>query len=253
MNFEYQIINDQLYLAPIKACPDFEFAGLGFTRGNSQAQKSLCEVIKDLDPPIALNLLQVEAGRFPNSKAYDQLKEREPSFVISPQEELIFFGGSFNPWHRGHKACLELMGTRKIIVLPDRNPFKDLIELSPVDIYCELFEHLELDRHYLNPEFILKEDKNPTYAWIKSTHQRFPQVKLSLLMGMDSLDSIDRWFEADKLLKTINVIYAASRKEDIGKRVEIHHRLTPYSNLRLVFLGHHPFEDESSTRLRGGK
>lgn len=251
MNFEYQLLDNQLYLAPITDEVDFHFLGLGFRQGNLFNKQPIKEIIKTLDNNFGLKLLEVEASRYPNSSSFAELRKLDPRFVFQITDEFIFFGGSFNPWHRGHSACLELMGTKPIIVLPDRNPFKEIIKVSPVEIYLNLSEKLNLHYHYLNPEFILKEEKNPTYTWIKRTRETFPEATLSLLMGMDSLDSIHTWYESDKLLKTINVIYVASRNEDIAKRVELHHRLnSQYPALRLVFLGHHQFEDESSTKIR---
>ena len=48
---------------------------------------------------------------------------------LEKREELIFFGGSFNPWHAGHSNCLRLMDPHKtIIVVPDHNPFKELVK-----------------------------------------------------------------------------------------------------------------------------
>lgn len=250
MNFDYQINNNHLYLAPGTKSPLFTFNGVGFTPSTSEEKKHISEILTELDNSTASKLLTIEASRYPNSVRYEELKKLASDFVFWPEEELIFFGGSFNPWHQGHKACLDLLGERSCIILPDRNPFKDIVHLSPLEIYQEIVQELNLEHHYLNPEFILQVNKNPTYTWIKRTQKRFPHLHLSLLMGMDSLESIETWHEADALLRTLHSIYVASRLEDETKQMEIKKSLQKFSQLQLHFLGRHPFESISSTEIR---
>lgn len=250
MNFEYNIINDQLYLAPSQSIGDFTFLGLSFKKSQRKELKHISQVLKELNEDLALQLLEVEASRYPNSSLYDELHQLNADFTIHPEEELIFFGGSFNPWHSGHSACLNLLGNKKCLVLPDRNPFKEIHATPPLETYQEIISHLDLNHHYLNPEFILKNEKNPTYNWIERTHQRSPQTKLGLLMGMDSLESIESWHRADELLKLLDSIYVVSRMENEEIREDLKNRLKKFENLKLYYLGHHPFESLSSTKIR---
>ncbi|HLT23333.1 MAG TPA: hypothetical protein VKZ84_07815 [Bacteriovoracaceae bacterium] len=253
MKFSYQLIDEQLYLKPTVEEGLFSFNEISFTPSISKDQKPISAIISELDPLTATKLLEVEASRYPNSSRFEELKNIKADFVFHPHEELIFFGGSFNPWHHGHKACLDLLGNRDCIILPDRNPFKEIIHLSPVEIYQEIALKINYNHHYLNPEFILQANKNPTYTWIKRTQERFPNVKLSLLMGMDSLESIETWHQAEELLSTLNSIYVASRLEDQSKQKELQNRLSRFRGLQIKFLGHHPFESLSSTELRNKK
>lgn len=253
MTFFYRLHNNQLYLAPSSAAADFTFLGIGFSKNQSTDLVPLSVFLESLSEETALLLLKIEASRYPNSKYYWQLKEINPAFVYQSEAEMIFFGGSFNPWHQGHRACLELLGKRKCIILPDRNPFKEVIKISPLRVYQDIFQHLDPNYHYLNPEFVLAEERNPTYTWVKTTQQRFPGADLSLLMGMDSLLAIDTWFMAPKLLHLLRRIYVASRLEDSSEQDKIRKELSLYPNLELVFLGHHPFESLSSTELRKEK
>ena len=50
--------------------------------------------------------------------------EKGRSLLKELDEKVTFFGGSFNPWHDGHRACLELCDAANLIVVPDTNPFK---------------------------------------------------------------------------------------------------------------------------------
>lgn len=254
MKFEYSIINDQLYLNPSEQEEDFSFLGIGLCQSSSKNKKHISQILHEIsDTEKALKLLELEASRYPNSSLYDVLTDINEDFTLHPTGELIFFGGSFNPWHAGHKACLDLLGDKKCIILPDRNPFKEIHNRPPLESYLELISHINLDHHYVNPEFILKNEKNPTYNWMKRTHERSPHTKLGLLMGMDSLETIERWHRADELLQLLSKIYVVSRLENELLREDLKERLARYTHLQLHYLGHHPFESLSSTQLREEK
>lgn len=171
------------------------------------------------------------------------------------EDELIFFGGSFNPWHDGHSSCIRLMPkNKKIIVVPDHSPFKEITMNSQKgSSISEIKEHLKSFKHttYLFEDFFYANKKNPTYSWIKLLKDKYPQKKLSLLMGFDSFMALDRWTNASGLLNSLNTIYVASRMDDESIKEEqlvTLHNINP--NLDVIFLGGHPFEELSSTYIR---
>ena len=46
---------------------------------------------------------------------------------LTNKNEIVFFGGSFNPWHEGHSECIRLLDSSKpLVVIPDRNPRKEV-------------------------------------------------------------------------------------------------------------------------------
>lgn len=254
LNFLYSIQNNHLLLEKYEEREvDFSFLGFGFKKNKNQQGQNVAFWIKKLNDQQVLNLLLVEASRYPNSERYSELQKTAPYFVYQAEEEFIFFGGSFHPWHDGHKACLDLLKNRPCIILPDRNPFKEHREVDLVATYLELNSHIDHTIHHINPEFILKTQKNPTNTWIQLTRQRFPQAQISLLMGMDSLMSIEKWFEAEKLLSTLNRLYVASRMESMEEQNQQKEKLKRFKNLEIHFLGHHPHEALSSTKLREQK
>lgn len=181
-------------------------------------------------------------------------------FIDSHEElkrsrELIFFGGSFNPWHSGHSSCLTLAPTsHPIIVIPDHNPFKELTpaltkkstakdiqgELDKIETTTCLFEH-----------FLNSNKKNPSHVWIEEVSKSFPEKNISLLMGFDTFISIDRWIAAKDVLNSLHSIYVASRLDDekIKKeQVRILKEINPL--IKIKFIGHHDYEELSSTQLR---
>lgn len=181
----------------------------------------------------------------------DFLKEND----LLNEDELIFFGGSFNPWHAGHGSCVKLMPKdKKIIVIPDHSPFKEITDNSKKNSSIDdIQKHLnEFDHQtFIFDEFFYANKKNPTYSWIKPLKTSFPEKKISLLMGFDSFITIDRWTNAHELLNTLSTIYIASRMDD--EFIKEEQRMTLKSinpSLEVIFLGGHPYESLSSTKLR---
>ncbi len=175
--------------------------------------------------------------------------------VLAKANELIFFGGSFNPWHEGHSSCLRLAPKDwPIIVMPDHNPFKDIVgtnqKLTSVEEIQENLRKIEATT-YLFDEYLLKNQKNPSHKWISEVHKNFPHKNISLLMGFDSFISIDRWIKAETILSTVNTLYIASRLDDEKvKKKQIKVLKKVNSDLNVEFIGNHEYEDLSSTKIR---
>ncbi len=175
--------------------------------------------------------------------------------VLRNSEELIFFGGSFNPWHAGHTSCLLLAPDNwPIIVIPDHNPFKDFVGAgNKVSSLTEIQAHLAKIKNttYLFDEFLREDKKNPSHKWIAQIKKEYPNKKISLLMGFDTYISIDRWIKAKKVLNDLHALYIASRldNEDVKhSQREVLHKINP--ELVIDFLGHHEHEELSSTKIR---
>jgi nicotinate-nucleotide adenylyltransferase len=211
-------------------------------------------LLPELEPETARSLLDLVGSRYPFSAQYEKLKAVCPELVFSQEtDEWVFFGGSFNPWHKGHQACLDLLPKDKIcFILPDRNPLKELNALEPVSKIIELVTKVKFGlNHFMVPTFLLDFQKNPTISWIEKLHDKFPEKKLSLLMGFDSLKGIQQWVRYEELLKKLNTIYVVSRLEDDQEQIELEKFIkTSAPDIKIIFLGHHEFEALSSTNFR---
>ncbi len=169
------------------------------------------------------------------------------------QKEIIFYGGSFRPWHEGHKACIDLLSPKNpLIVIPDHNPLKqDLSEKTTSRDFSEIIRDLRLNQK-LFTGFYDNFKKNPTYNWVNELQHALPHLKISLLMGFDSLLNIHKWYESETLIKILHQLYVVSRLESSQQRDEI-----IMNNIHLAqkvtFLGNHPFENISSTQIRSRK
>jgi len=90
---------------------------------------------------------------------------------------MIFFGGTFNPWHEGHQAILnELLTLGKVTVCVLNNPFKE-IDSS----FSERVDNIPYDQVcYCSENSLVKVIK------------LFPETK-SIVLGADSWNNIDEW------------------------------------------------------------
>lgn len=174
---------------------------------------------------------------------------------IPPGNEIVFFGGTFNPWHSGHSSCLKLMDEQKhIIVLPDHNPFKDLtLHSERFSTLEDIAQELKIrpNKTYLYDSFLTEDNQNPTHQWLRDVRKVFPKTKLSLLMGFDSFMSLDKWIEAQEILTNLHCIYVASRLEKNTEKEKQFYVLKSLSpQLKIDFIGRHQYEHLSSTQLR---
>lgn len=165
-------------------------------------------------------------------------------------DEMIFYGGSFNPWHPGHLECLKICPTDNIIIVPDYNPWKETNyhgERCFWTEYHDLCMKLKDTPYAIYPGFWGLEDSNPTINWI-------PNIRVEtkgLLLGDDSFCNILNWKDSEVLITFVNTIYVAPRihkREEMesvkSKVLEIH------PNMKIEILKEHEFMQESSTLIR---
>lgn len=211
-------------------------------------------LLPDLEPEFAEALVDLVGARYPVSSKYNELKNECPKIIYSNKsDEWVIFGGTFNPWHQGHQACLNLIPEDKIcLITPDRNPHKELRDINPVSTILEISVKAKLKKQqFLVPTFLLEDKKNPTVVWVEKMQENFPDQKISLLVGFDSFAKLKTWTRSADLLPKLHAIYVVSRLENDSERAkaldEVH---ALNSNLDVVFLGKHEFEHVSSTDIR---
>jgi nicotinate (nicotinamide) nucleotide adenylyltransferase len=230
------------------------FGDIEFAMTNPHYMMTWTSLLPDLEPEEAMSLTRFVSARYPFSPEYEKLKSVCLDAVYTDySDEWVFFGGSFNPWHAGHQACLKLIDENKpCFVLPDRNPFKELRDLDPVFATLSLSAQIKFKANqFLVPTFLLDSQKNPTVDWIERIRKEMPEKKLSLLMGHDSLEAITKWSKASELLNQLHCLYVVSRLESDAAREKAAapaKKMAP--KLNVEFLGHHDFEHLSSTNLR---
>lgn len=169
------------------------------------------------------------------------------------QDEMIFYGGSFNPFHEGHLACIQdLNQPDKLVIVPDYNPQKELnLSLSPIDIYQDLLQKTKGYCYGIYPGFLLQAKKNPTYFWIKNLKELNPHLHFSLLVGADSFLNFTSWIEFQKLLNLLHSLYVVPRLIADDEMEEQKLKLKKIApQLEIKILAHHNFENISSSEIR---
>jgi len=187
----------------------------------------------------------------PDSSGAHSQKELPPLFLKHPIKDTVtFFGGSFNPFHEGHRECLDQCPEKNILIVPDRNPFKDVAAHDPVDEFFALAEKLRTTSYSLYPGFLLKKEKNPTSSWL-------PFVKIkqkNFLMGDDSYMDLLKWKNPEVIIKSLTKLYVVPRKFQKENYVAIESELLKWNPaLEVHYLAEHPYMNLSSTDLRQNK
>lgn len=167
-------------------------------------------------------------------------------------EEVIFFPGSFNPWHVGHNSCIKLCPNKsKIIVVPDNNPWKinrKVIEGCKWQRYRTLCLELEGSTCSIYSGFLGQGKENPTVNWLPKTKAK----KRILLVGDDSFLSLKRWKDSKKLISSIQKIYVVPRigiEQDL--KLMKKELMQINSKLKIKILPPHEFQNVSSSKIRG--
>jgi nicotinic acid mononucleotide adenylyltransferase len=185
---------------------------------------------------------------------YDRLTpDCLPILKAGPDKEgpWVFFGGAFDPWHRGHRACLELCRDKRLIVVPERGPWKDGKATSLHD-FLNLIPHTMDLAFGLYPGFLTRTTPTPTVEWI--TQVKGPRA---FLVGADHLRDMPKWHKFTELLNSLEALFVAPRavQGQLSENMDqFFHQwrdeLQEYTKTPIHLLDHHPFEHLSSTLLR---
>jgi len=119
----------------------------------------------------------------------------------------LFFG-SFNPIHNGHIAIAGYMLEFTILeevwfVVSPHNPLKEQAELAPDNYRLEM---VRLAIEEFQPKLSLCDIEmsmpRPSYTidTLNLLNAKHPEREFTVLMGADSMDSIERWKDYQKLL-----------------------------------------------------
>ena len=178
-----------------------------------------------------------------------------PRFLkkVNNTQEVIFYGGSFNPWHMGHETCIKQCPTENVVVVPDFNPWKAKSGIPVFGPGCRWASLRELALKYRDhgfsfyPGFWGVETPNPTASWI-------PRVKYqqkSLVIGDDNFMSFDKWKNIDVLFSELENIYVIPRKYSLLdlKRKKSELEILYNKSIFQIMLPHQ-YQEISSTKIR---
>ena len=164
-------------------------------------------------------------------------------------KRVTFFGGSFNPFHLGHLACIDLTPEEPIIVIPDLNPFKELMKKrGPLKDFLTICLNLKsVTKASVYPGFLALNQANPTIDWMKNVSI----AEKNLIVGDDSFLSFHRWKSYEELLGLCHTLYVVPRNHSLAEYEEQKMKFLKLGvNTKFVRLPEHLYMAHSSTNLR---
>ena len=126
--------------------------------------------------------------------------------------KLFFFGGSFDPPHKGHYEIIRkcLKQCHRFIIIPTLNsPLKNKTSfIAPHHI----LHMLELFIKDLDPAIEIDEYDfsctRPSYTvnTIRHIQQKYPDSSISMVVGADQLMKFQQWKEYNRIINSIHII-----------------------------------------------
>ena len=172
--------------------------------------------------------------------------------------DIAIYGGSFNPPHLGHReaviTALEALNPDLLLIIPDHEPpHKEMEEGSPTPAQrlelCRLtfgdLEHVEISSLELE-----RNGKSYTYDTVLELQERYPDARLTLIIGTDMILSFEEWYHFEYLLAHCRLAALARDFEDEEKLREAAGHLRSCYGAEIILLDHAPLP-MSSTELRG--
>ena len=171
--------------------------------------------------------------------------------------DIAIYGGSFNPPHLGHReaviTALEALNPDLLLIIPDHEPpHKEMEEGSPTPEQrlelCRLtfgdLEHVEISSLELE-----RNGKSYTYDTVRELQERYPDARLTLIVGTDMILTFEEWYHFEYLLAHCRLAAMARDFEDDEKLRDAAGHLRSCYGAEIILLDHAPLP-MSSTELR---
>lgn len=164
-------------------------------------------------------------------------------------KKVALYFGSFNPIHRGHEAIAQYFAELNLVdelwlVVSPQNPLKQIADLAPeserfamVKKAMASIPHVQVsdvEFHLPKPSFTID-----TLEYLGKKH---PQNEWVIILGEDSIASIERWKDYEKLLRNYEVF--------IFPRKDVEANLHVTQDQKSIRLFPAPLIPVSSTEIR---
>lgn len=131
-------------------------------------------------------------------------------------ENLGILGGAFDPIHLGHltiaHSALEQFGFDKIIFVPTFAPLNSHKVISTsFEQRCEMVSLAIAAEPRYELSQVESEIDPPTYTikMLEKLKQLHQQAEFTLLLGADSLEQIDSWYQPERIFRAARVAVAS--------------------------------------------
>lgn len=172
-------------------------------------------------------------------------------------KKIGIFGGTFNPFHKGHRRCIEEIDKSlcfdKILVIPDKLPPHklsfDLAEDTHRLNMCRLGT-LGLKKVTVSDIEIKKTGKSYSVNTLRELVKLYPQdsYRLYFIMGSDMLLCFKKWYKYKEILSLCSLVCISRSSQDTQKLSACASELTDEGG-DIFIVNAEPFE-ASSTEIR---
>ncbi|MFW7382023.1 MAG: nicotinate (nicotinamide) nucleotide adenylyltransferase [Oligoflexus sp.] len=153
--------------------------------------------------------------------------------MTGKEDRAIFYGGSFDPPHLGHEACVrlayELDPAAEIYVVPAYVPPAGAGQVKQTEAgfehrlaMCRLAFPQVLPAAQVHVSDIEAKLPAPSYTLqtIQALMQKDPDKSWTLLMGADQLANLGRWHKVAELLQHVNLLVIGRQMADSTDSLE---------------------------------
>ncbi|MCL1911820.1 MAG: nicotinate (nicotinamide) nucleotide adenylyltransferase [Leptospirales bacterium] len=164
--------------------------------------------------------------------------------------EIGIFGGTFNPIHSGHIKAAKIVAAElslaRVIFVPVKDPVHKKLDgnASPDDRLAMLELAVNgIPSFDVDPIEINRDEPSYTVHTLSAFKEKYPGSALHLILGSDSFNTIDSWFDYVKIL-SLALFVVPARPGDEGVRVDLLHTIPGLTRLN------GDFDDISSSLVR---
>ena len=126
--------------------------------------------------------------------------------------KLIFFGGSFDPPHRGHYEIIQYCCKKcdQLVLMPSTlSPLKSQPPVEESHHRSKMLELLTLDIDFPiqidNWEFT-QLGPNYTYKTIQYIEKQYPEYSISMVIGADQIIKFQKWKKYKEILSFVHIL-----------------------------------------------
>lgn len=175
---------------------------------------------------------------------------------------LGLFGGTFDPFHMGHRAmvqraCRELALDRLLVMPVGRPPHKDRrISFAAYRYEMACRGSCDLDQVTVSDQEIRTPGLDYTYHTVLELKELYRPEELFLIAGSDVLLSLDRWYRPEDLLQEVTLAVGVRGGDDSQAVLQEVLAVEKHFGCRVRLLDLPPLELSSSLlrdRLDGGE
>ena len=126
--------------------------------------------------------------------------------------KLIFFGGSFDPPHKGHYEIIRYCYKKcdQLVLMPSAlSPLKNQPPIVEPHQRSKMLELLTLDFDFsiqIDNWELTQSGPNYTYQTIRYLQKQYPEYSISMVIGADQLIKFQQWKKYKEILSFVHIL-----------------------------------------------